>query len=67
MSRTSKNSRPSYADRKAARFQRRVELWEKRLQSPPPPRFLHRALITITMMVGMIALLGLLVTSPGTH
>ena len=51
----------TYAERKQARFQMRVEKWETRLASPPPPRYLHRTVITFAMMAAMLGLLWLLV------
>jgi hypothetical protein len=57
---------PQRSDRQLSkreqRFQRRVELWEKRLSSPPPPKYWHRVVILGLMMVCMIALLMLLLT-----
>lgn len=55
-----RRERMSYADRKRARFQQRVDKWEERLEGPPPPRHLHRAIITILMMISMLGLLWLL-------
>jgi hypothetical protein len=55
--------RQSWSEKRAARFQRRVELWEER-RANPSPRKLHRAIITIIMMAMMLMLLVLLVTSP---
>ncbi|MCW2928767.1 MAG: hypothetical protein JWM86_2735 [Thermoleophilia bacterium] len=49
---------------KAARFQRRVELWEARRATPHPPK-LHRAIITLGMMAACLGLLWLLLGTPG--
>lgn len=49
---------------KAERWQRRVDKWEARRAGPPPPRRLHRAVITAVMMVGMLAILYLLLVGP---
>jgi hypothetical protein len=57
---TRTRSRPSYAERKQARMQRRIETWEQRLAGPPPPMHWHRALITLAMLGGMLFLLYLL-------
>jgi len=57
---TEQPTKLTYAERKQARFQLRVEKWEDRLTGPPPPRYLHRAIITIVMMLAMLALLWLL-------
>lgn len=45
--------------KRAARFQKRVELWEAR-RAAPQPRKLHRAIITIAMMGACIWLLWLI-------
>jgi hypothetical protein len=44
---------------KAARFQKRVELWEHR-RATPHPRKLHRAVITLLMMAACLWMLWLL-------
>lgn len=49
---------------KAARFQRRVELWEARRATPHPPK-LHRAVTTLLMMAACLGLLWLLLGTPG--
>ena len=41
------------------RFQRRVETWEQRLQGPQP-RKLHRAIISILMMLACLFVLYLI-------
>lgn len=48
---------------RAIRFQRRVETWEGRLQGPQP-RKLHRAIITIVMMLLCLFVLYLVVSGP---
>ena len=48
---------------RAIRFQRRVETWETRLQGPQP-RKLHRAVITVVMMLLCLVVLYLVVTGP---
>ena len=53
-------TRLTYAERKQARFQMRVEKWEDRMAGPPPPRYLHRAIVTIAMMGAMLLLLYIL-------
>jgi hypothetical protein len=42
-----------------ARFQRRVELWERRRATPHPPK-LHRAVVTLLMMAACVGVLWLL-------
>lgn len=46
-----------------ARFQKRVELWEHR-RATPAPRKLHRAVITLLMMVACLGVLWLLLSGP---
>lgn len=48
---------------KAARFQRRVELWEARRATPHPPK-VHRAIITLLMMAACLGVLYLLLAGP---
>jgi len=48
---------------RAARFQRRVELWEVRRATPHPPK-LHRAVITLLMMAACLGLLYLMLSGP---
>jgi hypothetical protein len=55
--------RRSWSERREARFQQRVEMWEERLQKPAP-RKLHRTIILLIMMALMLALLSLLLTAP---
>ena len=48
---------------RAARYQRRIELWEVRRSTPHPPK-IHRAVITLVMMAASLGLLYLLLTGP---
>ena len=48
---------------KAARFQKRVELWEARRATPHPAK-LHRAVITLVMMAACLGVLYLLLSGP---
>lgn len=50
---------------KAARFQKKVELWEAR-RATPAPRRLHRAVITLLMMLATLWVLWLLLGTPGS-
>ncbi len=50
---------------RAARFQKRVELWELRRSTPHPPKR-HRAVITLLMMAACLWVLYLLLTGPPT-
>jgi hypothetical protein len=45
--------------KRAARFQKRIELWEHRRATPHPPK-IHRAAITLLMMAGCLWMLWLL-------
>ncbi|MCW2920278.1 MAG: hypothetical protein JWL76_152 [Thermoleophilia bacterium] len=49
--------------RKAARFQKRVELWEVRRSTPHPPK-IHRAVVTLLMMAACLGVLYLLLAGP---
>ena len=49
--------------RRAARFQKRVEVWEQR-RSEPAPRKLHRTVITLLMMAACLWVLYLLLSGP---
>ena len=53
--------RPSRKERKAARLQRRQDLWEARRNGPPPPRQIHRAIVLILFMALAVVMLYLLV------
>lgn len=46
-----------------ARFQKRVETWERR-RAAPAPRKPHRAVITLLMMAACLWVLWLLLTGP---
>lgn len=48
---------------KAARYQKRIELWEHRRATPHPPK-LHRAVITLLMMAACLGVLYLLLVGP---
>ncbi len=50
---------------KAARFQKRVELWEARRATPHPPK-IHRAVVTLLMMAACLGVLYLLLSGPPT-
>lgn len=50
---------------KAARFQKRVELWERRRDTPHPPKT-HRAVITLLMMAATLGVLWLLLDTGST-
>lgn len=56
--------RPSRAQRRAARWQRRVERYEARRTGPPPPRRLHRAAVLVVMMAAMLVLVALMAFGP---
>ena len=53
----------SWSERREARFQRRVEMWEERRLHPAPKK-LHRTIILVVMMAMLIAILLLLNTAP---
>lgn len=48
---------------KAARYQKRIELWEHRRSTPHPAK-LHRAVITLLMMAACLGVLYLLLSGP---
>jgi hypothetical protein len=49
---------------RAARFQKRVELWEAR-RAAPQPRKLHRTLVQLVLMAATLWVLWLLLHAPG--
>lgn len=49
--------------RRMARFQKRVETWERR-RAVPAPRKPHRAVITLLMMAACLWVLWLLLSGP---
>lgn len=56
--------KPSMSERRAMRWQRRIERYEARRSGPPPPRHMHRAIVTVLMMLMLLALLALLMAGP---
>lgn len=42
----------------------RVEKWEARKEGPPPPRYIHRVIISVLMMLFSLWLVYLLTVGP---
>jgi len=52
-------------ERRALRWQKRIERYEARRSGPPPPRRIHRAIVSLIMMAMALAVLALLLTGTG--